>query len=29
MVDRERFGNLNVFDVFEYELEDIQTLDAR
>ena len=27
MVDHEKFGNLNVLDVFEYELEEIQTLD--
>ena len=28
MVDHEKFGNLNILDVFEYELEDIQTLDV-
>ena len=27
MVDHDKYGNLNVLDVFEYELEDIQTLD--
>ena len=26
MVDREKWGNFNVIDVFEAELEDIQTL---
>ena len=28
MVDHEKFGNLNVLDVFEYELEEIQLLDV-
>ena len=28
MVDHEKFVNLNVLDVFEYELEEIQTLDV-
>ena len=28
MVDHEKFGNLNVLDVFENVLEDIQTLDV-
>ena len=28
IVDHEKFGNLNVIDVFEYELEEIQTLDV-
>ena len=28
MVDHEKFGNLNVLYVFEYELEEIQTLDV-
>ena len=28
MVDHEDWGNLNVLDVFEYELEEIQTLDV-
>ena len=28
MVDHEKFGNLNVLDVFENELEEIQTLDV-
>ena len=26
MVDHEKCGNLNVLDMFEYELEEIQTL---
>ena len=28
MVDHEKSRNLNVFDLFEYELEEIQTLDV-
>ena len=28
MVDHEKFGNLIIVDVFEYELEEIQTLDV-
>ena len=28
MEDHEKCGNLNVLDVFEYEIEDIQTLDV-
>ena len=28
MLDHEKSGNLNVIDVFEYELEDIQTLNV-
>ena len=28
MVDHDKFGNLNVLDVFEDVLEDIQTLDV-
>ena len=27
-MDHEKFGNLNVLDVFEYELEEIQTIDV-
>ena len=28
MVDHEKCGNLNVLDVFEYELKEMQTLDV-
>ena len=28
MVDHEKFGNFNVISVFEYEIEEVQTLDV-